>query len=326
MSTTETWTVGRLLTWTTDYLKNHDAASPRLDAEVLLAHARDCERIQLYTAFDEEPTDEQRTAFREMVRRRAEGTPVAYLVGYKEFYSANFEVNPDVLIPRPETEHLIVEAIDRAKELRPQTTQVSKPASDEPADQTADEGEVPSKEVAQQGSTGAPSRTLKIADVGTGSGAIAITLSNHIANCSVVATDVSAPALEVARRNAEAHELGDRVRFVECDLLSAAEGPFDIIVSNPPYVSEAEYAELSATVRDFEPKTALVAEQDGSGLIVKLLDQATSRLSEGGFVIIEFSPMLAASIDSWLPAGWKVECITKDFANLARVVTLTRSE
>ncbi|MFK7735505.1 MAG: peptide chain release factor N(5)-glutamine methyltransferase [Pirellulaceae bacterium] len=321
MSTTETWTVGRLLTWTTEYLKTHESTSPRLDAEVLLAHARECERIQLYTAFDEEPAEEQKTAFREMVRRRAEGTPVAYLVGYKEFYSANFEVNPDVLIPRPETEHLIVEAIDRAKEISPQPASFVHPEKGEESPDS-DESKNPSSEGIEPGT---PNRTLRIADVGTGSGAIAITLANHLANCNLVATDVSAQALEVARRNAAAHETGDRLQLVESDLLSDVEGPFELIVSNPPYVSEAEYADLAPTVRDYEPKTALVAEQDGSELIVRLLDQAASRLTEDGFVIIEFSPMLAAKIESWLPSGWQVERITKDFAGLARVVTLTKS-
>jgi release factor glutamine methyltransferase len=105
MSTAETWTVGKLLTWTTDYLKKHGSQSPRLDAEVLLAHARDCQRIELYTSFADEPSEEIKTAFREMVRRRAEGTPVAYLVGHKEFYSASFEVNPmcSFRVPRPNT-------------------------------------------------------------------------------------------------------------------------------------------------------------------------------------------------------------------------------
>ncbi len=112
MSDAESWTVGRLLTWTTDYLKRRGSPSPRLDAEILLAQARDCERIALYTAFNEEVSDSVRAAYRELVRRRAEGEPVAYLVGYREFYSLCFRVTPDVLIPRPETEHLVVHALD----------------------------------------------------------------------------------------------------------------------------------------------------------------------------------------------------------------------
>ena len=111
----EPWTIGRLLQWTTDYLKGHGSESPRLDAEVLLAQALGRQRIELYTTFDEMPSDDARAAFRELVRRRAEGTPVAYLVGRREFYSLSFRVTPDVLIPRPETELLVVAALDLAK-------------------------------------------------------------------------------------------------------------------------------------------------------------------------------------------------------------------
>ena len=107
----EPWNIGRLLTWTTDFLRDKGADSPRLDAEVLLAHARDCQRIELYTSFEEEPAEEIRTAFRELVQRRAAGTPVAYLVGHREFFSLSFQVTPDVLIPRPETELLVVRAL-----------------------------------------------------------------------------------------------------------------------------------------------------------------------------------------------------------------------
>jgi release factor glutamine methyltransferase len=114
---TDTWTIGRLLRWTTDYLQQRGAEQPRLDAEVLLAFARGCERIELYTSFEDEAGEPLRTRFRELVKRRAEGVPVAYLVGRREFYSLAFEVTPDVLIPRPETEHLVVELLDRAKAL-----------------------------------------------------------------------------------------------------------------------------------------------------------------------------------------------------------------
>ena len=255
MSTTETWTIGKLLTWTTDYLKKGGSTSPRLDAEVLLAHACGRQRIELYTTFDQEPAEEARVAFRELVRRRNEGTPVAYLVGYKEFYSMQFEVNPDVLIPRPETEHLVVAALDRAKELG--------------------------------------SRALRIADVGTGSGAIAVTVAKHLKTCHVTAVDNSPAALVVARRNAEKHQLGeDRISFLESDLMSALppETKFDLVLSNPPYVSESEFEKLPTTVREFEPKMALVAGPDGSELIARLLVEAQSRLNSRGYCIFEFSP------------------------------------
>src|SRR5215218_5073932 len=143
-STDEPWTIGRLLTWTVEYLGKHGADNPRLDAEVLLAEARGCKRIDLYTAYGDPATDEIRTAFRKLVRRRAEGTPVAYLVGRREFYSLDFEVNPDVLIPRPETELLVIALLDDVKK------------------QTAGNA------------------TIQIADVGTGSGILAVCAAKYV--------------------------------------------------------------------------------------------------------------------------------------------------
>ena len=294
MSATETWTVGRLLTWTADYLKKSGSTSPRLDAEVLLSHARGCQRIELYTAFDEEPSEQVRAAFREMVKRRAEGSPVAYLVGYKEFYSATFEVNPDVLIPRPETEHLVVDALDRAKALA------------------------------------ASGKQLQIVDVGTGSGAIAVSVAKHFAKCHVTAVDISPAALDVARRNAQRHALADdRIQFVQGDLLSwcKPDQQFDLILSNPPYVSPEEFQNLAKSVRDFEPKLALVAEPDGGTIIVKLIAQAAKHLRPGGFLIFEFSPMLAGRLGQLItqPGDWSEPQITKDLAGHARIVTLKKT-
>lgn len=296
MSTTETWTVGRLLTWTADYLKKSGSSSPRLDAEVLLAHARGCQRIELYTAFDEEPSEQVRAAFREMVKRRAEGSPVAYLVGYKEFYSATFEVNPDVLVPRPETEHLVVEALDHAKQLLT--------------------------------SLGA-NRPLEIIDVGTGSGAIAVSIAKHFAKCNVTAVDLSAAALAVAQRNAQRHGItAERIKFVEGDLLSWCDKDqkFDLVLSNPPYVSTEEFQNLAKTVREYEPRLALVSEPDGGSIIQRLIQQASQHLNPGGYLIVEFSPMLAPKLPELIthPEAWGTPQITKDLAGHARIFTLRK--
>ncbi|MAI34802.1 MAG: protein-(glutamine-N5) methyltransferase, release factor-specific [Planctomycetaceae bacterium TMED240] len=252
------WTVLRLLDWTTDFFKRKGSESPRLDAEVLLAHARDCERIELYTAFAEEPEEEQRVAFREMVRRRGEGMPVAQLVGYREFYSSRFRVNDATLIPRPETEHLVVETLDCAKQF-------------------------------------SLNRPLQIIDVGTGSGVIAISVAQSCENAVVTAVDISAAALKIATWNAQKLEVADRIKFMQSDLLTAVEQPerFDMICSNPPYVSEAEYKALSPTVRDFEPRGALVSGPEGTEVIAQLLEQTPDRLQIGGRLIIELSPMIA---------------------------------
>ena len=177
MSTAESWTVGRLLQWTADYLAGHGSDSSRLDAEVLLAHAIGCQRIELYTAFDEQPADNTRSTFRNLVRRRAEGTPVAYLVGRREFYSLSFRVTPDVLIPRPETELLVVAALDLAK-AEGQQRQGSR--------ETGRQGD----SAADHDSPGFPS-PLEIADVGTGSGVIAVCLAKHLPACRVTAIDIS---------------------------------------------------------------------------------------------------------------------------------------
>ncbi len=175
MTTTEPWTVMRLLQWTEEYLAQRHSDSPRLDAEVLLATARGCDRISLYTAYHEVADEPTRTAFRELVRRRSEGTPVAYLVGYREFFSRRFRVTPDVLIPRPETEFVLIEMLDRAK---------SKSSSN-----------------------------LRIADVGTGSGILAISAALELPTSALTAIDISEAALAVAKANAADHQVTERIQF-----------------------------------------------------------------------------------------------------------------
>ncbi|MBC8874518.1 MAG: peptide chain release factor N(5)-glutamine methyltransferase [Planctomycetes bacterium] len=292
MSESDNWTVGRLLTWTTDYLKQHDSDSPRLDAEVLLADARGCQRIDLYAAFDEVADERVRTEFREYVRRRALGEPVAYLVGYREFYSLSFRVTPDVLIPRPETEHLVVEVLDRLKE------------------------------------QGSPETSARVADVGTGSGAIAIAVAKHAPSCTVMAIDASPKALEVAESNAERHHMADRITLIESDLFNAvpAEDQFDVVASNPPYVSESEWSELSKTVRDFEPRAALVAGPDGDEIIKRLIPQAAERLRADGWLLIEVSPMIEERVRASIAEDghFRRTEAAKDLSGAIRVVKAQR--
>ena len=288
MSQAEPWTVGRLLTWTTDYLKQHGSETPRLDAEVLLATALGCQRIQLYATFGDEPSEAARKQFRELVKRRAEGMPVAYLVGQREFYSLPFKVTPDVLIPRPETEFLVVRLLDLVK--------------------------------GQGGSQ------AKVADVGTGSGIIAICAAKH-AGCRVTAIDISPAALAVARGNAEGRGVADRVEFVESDLFSSVPNEtFDLIASNPPYVSSAEMNELAADVRNFEPKSALEAGAQGTSVIERLIPQAAERLKPGGSLLMEISPMIDARVRELLQQNgqFEVRPTIKDLAGHARVVEARR--
>jgi release factor glutamine methyltransferase len=292
----ETWTVLKLLTWTTEYLQKHGSESPRLEAEVLLGSAKGCERIMLYAAFDEVVSDELRARFRDLVKRRGEGVPVAYLVGKKEFYSLSLRVTPDVLIPRPETEHVVVAALDA----------------------------VQGSGVRSQGSAG----QAEIADVGTGSGAIAIAVAKHAPAARVTAIDLSPPALEVAKANAAQHGVADRIVFVEGDLLSSLppEPRFTVIASNPPYVSEAEFEQLAPHVKNHEPRQALVAGPTGTEVIQRLIPQAAERLLPGGSLIIELSPMIATRVVELLAADGRYEPATllKDLAGLARVVKARR--
>jgi release factor glutamine methyltransferase len=288
----DAWTIGRLLSWTVEYLGKHGADNPRLDAEVLLAEARGCKRIDLYTAYGEPATDEIRTAFRELVRRRAAGTPVAYLVGRREFYSLDFEVNSDVLIPRPETELLVVALLDDAKK---------RPVSE---------------------------TIIEIADVGTGSGILAVCAAKYIPKSHVSAIDISPAALAVASRNADRHNVANRITFVEGNILSTEppEPRFDYIISNPPYVSTAEMEKLDRDVRGYEPDLALRAGEKGTDVIAPLIEQAAPRLKLGGVLLIEVSPMIASEVEQLLrqQSSLNVAPTIRDLAGHARIVQATR--
>ena len=286
MPQAEEWTIGQLLEWTTEYLKEQGSDSPRLDAEILLAEACSCERIDLYTAFNREAKESVRVAFKELVRRRAEGTPVAHLVGRREFYSLMFRVTPDVLIPRPETEHVVIAVLDLLKERNGQPTE--------------------------------------IADVGTGSGIIAVSIAKHAPQCRVTAIDVSTAALEIARKNVDRHGVADQVSLLEGNLLEglSSEKRLDFVVSNPPYVSEAELRESAREVRDHEPHVALLGGPTGIEVIARLVPQAADRLHPGGWLIMECSPMIEPNVRDLIATSGQFEAATtdKDLAGLPRVV------
>jgi release factor glutamine methyltransferase len=263
-----------------------------LDAEVLLAAALDCQRIELYTDFDRLASPEKRQACRELVRRRAEGTPVGYLVGYREFYSLPFLVSPAVLIPRPETEFLVIRLLDLAKQFFSEQT------------------------------------TIQIADVGTGSGILAVCAARHLTNARITAVDISPPALEVAQRNAQRHGVANRIEFVIGDLLEnvAAARQFDFVVSNPPYVSRAEWHELPREVRDQEPEIALLGGEAGYEIIARLIPQAAARLRGAGWLLTEISPMIEADVHRLLQEAAEFDQVAsvKDLAQLPRVVQARR--
>lgn len=248
------WTIGRLLSWTGDYFARQEVDEPRLSAEVLLAHTLGCRRIDLYARFETEPEPDRVTEFRALVKRAAGHEPIAYLIGEKEFFSLSFTVTPDVMIPRPETETLVEVARDHC----------------------------------QARSIGGP----RIFDLGTGSGCIVVALATQLPEATAVATDLSAAALEVARQNAERHDVADRVIFVEADRFAIPEelagpGTFDLVVSNPPYVAETDIETLPANVRDYEPKTALTDGADGLSFFRALGDDGAELLKQDGALIVE---------------------------------------
>ena len=289
MSSTDVWTTGKLLTWTTDYLKENGSDSARLDAEVLLAYARQCQRIDLYTSFEQDPGQQARETFRALVKQRAAGTPVAYLVGQREFFSLPFQVTPDVLIPRPETEFVVMAALDTVRE------------------------------------SYAESSTTEMADVGTGSGAIAVSIATQLPNCHIRAIDSCPKALQVAQQNIEQHQVESQVSPQQSDLFEQIQvgEKYHLVVSNPPYISEEEYTQLSPTVRDFEPQSALLAGPTGLEVYERLIPQAATRLHPQGWLILETSPLLHQQVVKLLQASPSYETIQtiNDLAGLPRVIT-----
>ena len=289
---TEAWTTQKLLQWTKDFFTKKGSDAPLLAAEVLLATALDCQRIDLYAKFNEVPVEPQLGTFRAWVKRHGAGEPVAYLVGHKEFYSLKFNVSSDVLIPRPETEHLVMAALDCVSKL-PETT-----------------------------------GTPKIADVGTGSGCIGVTLAKQLDSVAVVAADISPAALAVAASNVELHDVGEKVQLVESDLLSAlpVDQMFDVIVSNPPYVGRKEVETVDENVANFEPELALFGGEEGTEIIARLIEQAASRLVAGGFLIFELSPMIADACASLVEGqgGFELVELQKDYAGHKRLVIAQR--
>lgn len=279
----------RLLNWTKDHFAAAGVDSPRLTAEVLLAHVLQCERIELYARFADEPAETQRGEFRELVKRAAGHEPAAYLLGYKEFYSLRFRVTPEVLIPRSETELIVTEAASHLRALGRATT---------------------------------------MWDACTGSGCIAIALAKQVDNVTVLATDVSPQAIAVAEQNAADHDLGDRVRCMVADLLSRpadADLPerFDVITVNPPYVATGD--EIGPEVRH-EPQIALYAGDDGLDAIRRIVAEAPDVLAGGGALIMEFGHTQADAVRDLLAASetFAEPRIPRDHQNIERTAVAVR--
>jgi release factor glutamine methyltransferase len=245
-------TVLEVLKLASDHFAKRVPGSPRLDAEVLLAHSLGLRRLDLYLKFDRPLTEPELATYRELVARRAKGEPVAYVVGHKEFMGLEFAVTPAVLIPNPDTEVLVQRAVEIAREA---------------------------------------GRPLRLADVGTGSGCIAIAIAHYAPNIDVVASDVSQDALEVAAQNVAAHGLGGRIKLVCGDLMAPFSGSFDLVCANLPYVAAGSALAPEVVA---QPAGALFAEANGSALVTRLLAEAPARLNPGGRALAELDPSIAA--------------------------------
>ncbi len=290
MAETQTgpWTVLRLLDWTKGHFQQKDVHDPRLGAEVLLAHVLGCERIELYTRFDYEPTPDQLTAFRELVKRAANHEPVAYLTGKKEFYSLPMIVTAEVLIPRPETEILVEQALKHL------------PCDGEPT----------------------------AWDACTGSGCVAMAIAVNAPSAKVLATDISPEAVAVARQNADALDLSARVRCMEADMAILPEAaadwaPFDVITANPPYVAKGDWIAPSVA---HEPDLALYADDEGLAMLRRLFAEAAESVKPGGVLISEFSFNQGAAVREIIEAlpAWDDATFLMDHQGLERTVIARR--
>ncbi|WP_337374402.1 peptide chain release factor N(5)-glutamine methyltransferase, partial [Mitsuokella jalaludinii] len=275
------WTIGRILKWTEQYFKDKGIESPRLDAEVLLAHVLEKQRIYLYVHFDEPLQPGELAAYREMVKQRVLHVPVAQILGEKEFMGLTFKVTADTLVPRPDTEILVQAAVERLKAMRGE----AKAPEDEAL---ADGEEASSAANRDEAAVDVSQEPLRIADIGTGSGAICLSVLHYLADTVADTVDISPEARAVAEENAASLGLADRVTFHTGDLLQPLVGmTFAAILSNPPYIPEADIAGLAPEVRLKEPHTALSGGRDGLDFYRRLAKEAPAMLVPGGFMAFE---------------------------------------
>jgi release factor glutamine methyltransferase len=261
-----------------EHLGKHGSDSARLDAEIMLAGALGLRRLDLYLQFDRALSEDELSDFRTQVARRAHGEPVAYVVGHKEFMALDFEVTPAVLVPNPDTEALVHLAVARIRE---------------------------------------GGRPLRVADVGTGSGCIAIAIAHYSPDVEVWASDLSSQALEVAARNVVKHSLESRVHLACGDLIEPLPGSFDIVCANLPYLAAGTL--LPADVLA-QPSLALYADGGGAALVMRLLDAAPARLNQGGRVLLEVDPAILASVLEVADRNFDSRRVHHDLAGHERVL------
>lgn len=289
----QTWTLKRVLDWTTSHFERKQLDSPRLCAELILAHALACQRIRLYTDLQRPLVDDELTRIRDLVRRAGEHEPIQYLTGIAHFYGLEIAVSPDVLIPRPETETLVEKAIDRLKH--------------------------------------AGKLDPRVLDLCTGSGCIACAVASGVPSARMVAVDLSLRAVDVARRNIDRLKLSDRIDVLCGDLFEPLnelpdKRAFDLLLANPPYIRSAEIATLDRNVRDYEPRLALDGGEDGLVPLRRILDEAGDWLAPGGHALIEIAfdqAEQALWVVSQRPA-WTDASIVNDLGKRPRVLVVRK--
>jgi release factor glutamine methyltransferase len=281
--------------------------SPRLNAELLLMFTLDCDRASLYAHPERELTAAETARYQAALAERARGVPAQYITGHQEFWGLDFIVTPAVLIPRPETEHLIETVLDLlTSNLGPQTSDF-RPASSK-SQGLKSEARGPVSGVA-----------LRLLDVGTGSGCIAIALAKELPHAEIHATDISPPALEIARANAARHQVETRIHFHDADLLAGiAPASLDFVVSNPPYVGESEADQVQLEVRKFEPHNAVFAGPAGTEVIARIIPQAHAALKPGGWLVMEISGTIAEEVRGLLQ-DWNDVRILPDLQSIPRI-------
>jgi release factor glutamine methyltransferase len=279
------------LNWATEYLRDHGVETPRLNAELLLAHAMGLSKEGLYIRLRDRMGEEEGETLGDLVRRRVNGEPLQYILGRQEFWSIDLKVDPRVLIPRQETEHLVEEALSILINISFK--------------------KIPS-----------------VLELGTGSGAIAISLAREVKNIFLVATDLSGDALTVALENAKQASVSDKIRFVKGDLLRPFRSgePFDLILTNPPYIPDPDINGLAEEIKDHEPLSALKGGKDGLDFYRRLISEAPSYLKGGGWLLLEVGSAQAESVFEMIKAGGhfqNVGCV-KDLSGIERVVKAQR--
>lgn len=285
----KTWTILRLLNWTSQYFSENSIENPRLDAEVLLAHSLKTGRLSLYLNYDKPIHKDELREYKKLIKRRIRREPLQYITGYQEFWSLNLKVTKGVLIPRPETEILVEEALKTF-----------------PQNESFD-------------------KIINILELGTGSGAVAIALAKELQRGSIVATDISDIAIKTARENAKVHGLEEHITFLKGSLFQPVMkrvGAFNLVISNPPYIPTEDFRDIQPEVRDFELRITLNGGKEGLKFYRQILSQAGSYLVKNGWLILEVGKGQAKKVAKIIESTGEFNpaSIVKDFSGIERVV------